>query len=153
MAIESYSWLIPHDRDPKHPFNKKSTLNENSSYCVLVSFLKYTHGKTIKTNWIKATCKQFWVKHHSYLQHWILWNLPHLYCCLYFRHFHDYSMVGEGEGGWGEGVLVGSKSYCHSIILENSTLFSTHVVTDLTFVGCGLSTKLMSEFQVKWIHL
>ena len=43
----------------------------------LISFTKYTNSKSIKTNWTKATCKQFWVKYHSYLQHWILWNLPY----------------------------------------------------------------------------
>ena len=42
---------------------------------LLISFLKYTNGIIIKTNWTKATCKQ-WVKYHSYLQHWIVWNLP-----------------------------------------------------------------------------
>ena len=51
----------------------------------LISFLKYTHGKPVKTKWTKATCKQFWVKYHSYLQHWILWNLLHT-CVRVYTH-------------------------------------------------------------------
>ena len=49
----------------------KSTFDENRSYCVYL--VSETHnGRTIKTNWTKAKCKQFWVKYHSYLQHGIL---------------------------------------------------------------------------------
>ena len=55
----------------------ESTFSENSSCCVpcLISEINTQIGKAIKTNWTKATCKQFWVKYHSYLLHWILWNL------------------------------------------------------------------------------
>ena len=51
----SEGWLIPHNHS--HTAIVQSQLWMKTVYIVfLISFLKYTHGKTVKTIWTKATC-------------------------------------------------------------------------------------------------
>ena len=52
----------------------KSKFDESSSYCVpyLISRICEWQNNQKKQN--RSNIKQFWVKRHSYLKHWIPWN-------------------------------------------------------------------------------